>query len=108
MAEYKLVVVGGGGVGKSALTVQFIQNRFIEEYDPPIEDSYCKQLLRVSVTIDDETCLLDILDTAGQEEYPAMRDSYMRTGKGFICAYAVTQLHRTFPLMKSHHSWNKY
>ena len=25
--EYKLVVVGGGGVGKSALTIQFIQVR---------------------------------------------------------------------------------
>ena len=48
------------------------------EYDPTIEDSYRKQ-----VTIDDETCLLDILDTAGQEEYSAMRDQYMRTGQGF-------------------------
>ena len=25
LTEYKLVVVGGGGVGKSALTIQFIQ-----------------------------------------------------------------------------------
>jgi len=58
--EYKLVIVGGGGVGKSALTIQLIQNHFIDEYDPTIEDSYRKQ-----VTIDDETCLLDILDTAG-------------------------------------------
>ena len=69
MTEYKLVIVGGGGVGKSALTIQLIQNHFIDEYDPTIEDSYRKQ-----VTIDDETCLLDILDTAGQEEYSAMRD----------------------------------
>ncbi len=40
------------------------------------------------MTIDDETCLLDILDTAGQEEYSAMRDQYMRTGevlKFFYC-----------------------
>jgi GTPase KRas protein len=28
--NYKLVVVGGGGVGKSALTIQFIQVRFFE------------------------------------------------------------------------------
>jgi Ras-related protein R-Ras2 len=27
--SYKLVVVGGGGVGKSALTIQFIQVSFI-------------------------------------------------------------------------------
>jgi len=83
--EYKLVVVGGGGVGKSALTIQLIQNHFLDEYDPTIEDSYRKQ-----VTIDDETCLLDILDTAGQEEYSAMRDQYMRTGQGFLLIYAIT------------------
>jgi len=85
MTEYKLVIVGGGGVGKSALTIQLIQNHFVDEYDPTIEDSYRKQ-----VTIDDETCLLDILDTAGQEEYSAMRDQYMRTGQGFILTYAIT------------------
>eukprot|EP01120_Amphizonella_sp_Union-15-10_P002553 TRINITY_DN1282_c0_g1_i1.p1 TRINITY_DN1282_c0_g1~~TRINITY_DN1282_c0_g1_i1.p1 ORF type:complete len:217 (-),score=60.67 TRINITY_DN1282_c0_g1_i1:121-699(-) len=85
MTEYKLVIVGGGGVGKSALTIQLIQNHFVDEYDPTIEDSYRKQ-----VTIDDQTCLLDILDTAGQEEYSAMRDQYMRTGQGFILTYAIT------------------
>lgn len=61
MTEYKLVVVGAGGVGKSALTIQLIQNHFVDEYDPTIEDSYRKQ-----VVIDGETCLLDILDTAGK------------------------------------------
>ena len=33
------MIVGGGGVGKSALTIQLIQNHFIDEYDPTIEDS---------------------------------------------------------------------
>ncbi|VDK80107.1 unnamed protein product [Litomosoides sigmodontis] len=86
MTEYKLVVVGDGGVGKSALTIQLIQNHFVEEYDPTIEDSYRKQ-----VVIDGETCLLDILDTAGQEEYSAMRDQYMRTGEGFLLVFAVNE-----------------
>ncbi|CAF4593438.1 unnamed protein product [Rotaria sp. Silwood1] len=84
MTEYKLVVVGAGGVGKSALTIQLIQNHFIDEYDPTIEDSYRKQAV-----VDGETCLLDILDTAGQEEYSAMRDQYMRGGEGFLCVFAV-------------------
>lgn len=45
MTEYKLVVVGAGGVGKSALTIQLIQNHFVDEYDPTIEDSYRKQVI---------------------------------------------------------------
>ncbi|KAI3660620.1 hypothetical protein MP638_004612 [Amoeboaphelidium occidentale] len=85
LREYKLVVVGGGGVGKSALTIQFIQSHFVDEYDPTIEDSYRKQCV-----IDDEVALLDVLDTAGQEEYSAMREQYMRTGEGFLCVYSIT------------------
>lgn len=82
--EHKLVVVGGGGVGKSALTIQLIQSHFVDEYDPTIEDSYRKQC-----TIDNEQVVLDILDTAGQEEYLAMREQYMRTGEGFLLVYAI-------------------
>ena len=69
MKEYKLVVVGGGGVGKSALTIQLIQSHFVDEYDPTIEDSY-----RKACVVDDQQVMLDILDTAGQEEYLAMRE----------------------------------
>lgn len=78
------MVVGGGGVGKSALTIQFIQSHFVDEYDPTIEDSYRKQCV-----IDEEVALLDILDTAGQEEYSAMREQYMRTGEGFLLVYSI-------------------
>ena len=37
MREYKVVVLGPGGVGKSALTVQFCHSKFVEKYDPTIE-----------------------------------------------------------------------
>lgn len=60
MREYKIVVLGSGGVGKSALTVQFVQEIFVEKYDPTIEDSYRKQ-----VEVDGQQCMLEILDTAG-------------------------------------------
>lgn len=60
MREYKIVVLGSGGVGKSALTVQFVQGIFVEKYDPTIEDSYRKQ-----VEVDGQQCMLEILDTAG-------------------------------------------
>jgi small GTP-binding protein len=82
--KYNLVVFGAEGVGKSTLTIQLIQNPFVDDkYNP--EDSYGKQ-----VVIDGETCLLDILDTTSQEECSAVgRSQYMRTGEGFLLVFAV-------------------
>jgi len=85
MREYKLVVLGSGGVGKSALTVQFVQSIFVEKYDPTIEDSYRKQ-----VEVDGQQCMLEILDTAGTEQFTAMRDLYMKNGQGFVLVYSIT------------------
>ena len=59
----------------------------MEWYEPTIEDTYKKITI-----IDGETCSLDILDTAGQEEYSAMKDQYMRTGDGFMCVFAVDNM----------------
>uniref|UniRef100_A0AAY4EVQ8 Small monomeric GTPase n=1 Tax=Denticeps clupeoides TaxID=299321 RepID=A0AAY4EVQ8_9TELE len=84
MREYKLVVLGSGGVGKSALTVQFVQGIFVEKYDPTIEDSYRKQ-----VEVDGQQCMLEILDTAGTEQFTAMRDLYMKNGQGFALVYSI-------------------
>jgi len=81
---YKLVVVGEGGVGKSALTIQFFQKMFVEDYDPTIEDSYIQH-----VEVDRQVCVLDVLDTAGQEEFSALREQYMRKGDGFLIVYSV-------------------
>jgi Ras-related protein M-Ras len=81
----KLVVVGDGGVGKSAITIQFFQRLFVTDYDPTIEDSYLQH-----VEVDGQCCILDVLDTAGQEEFSAMREQYMRKGDGFLLVYSVT------------------
>ncbi|XP_061411278.1 ras-related protein M-Ras-like isoform X1 [Lethenteron reissneri] len=85
LPTYKVVVVGDGGVGKSALTIQFFQKIFVPDYDPTIEDSYIKH-----AEIDGQWAILDVLDTAGQEEFSAMREQYMRTGDGFLIVYSVT------------------
>lgn len=71
MREYKIVVLGSGGVGKSALTVQFVQGIFVEKYDPTIEDSYRKQ-----VEVDGQQCMLEILDTAGTVIKPFLLDNH--------------------------------
>ncbi|KAF0987776.1 hypothetical protein HZS_6465 [Henneguya salminicola] len=97
MEEIKLVVLGSGGVGKSALTVQFVQNIFIAEYDPTIEDSY-----RTKVDISGSTYSVEILDTAGTEQFMAMRDLYIRNGQGFVCVYDITSKASFDELAKIH------
>ena len=69
MSDQRVVVLGHGGVGKSSLTLRLITDNFMEEYDPTIEDSYQK-----SVVVDGESTVLNVLDTAGQEEYSSMQD----------------------------------
>jgi len=83
--EISIVIVGSGGVGKSALTMQFIKNEFLDLYDPTIEDSYKK-----TVMVDGEITHLDILDTAGQEEFSSVRDHYYRKGQAFLFVYSIS------------------
>ncbi|KAI8082640.1 small GTPase superfamily [Gilbertella persicaria] len=83
---HKVIMVGSGGVGKSALTLQYMYGDFVEEYDPTKADSYRKK-----VVLDGMDCQIDILDTAGQEEYAAIRDNYYRSGEGFLCVFSVCE-----------------
>lgn len=83
---HKVIMVGSGGVGKSALTLQFMYDEFVEDYEPTKADSYRKK-----VVLDGEECQIDILDTAGQEDYAAIRDNYFRSGEGFLCVFSITE-----------------
>ncbi|KAI9787562.1 MAG: Ras GTPase ras2 [Geoglossum umbratile] len=97
MMLYKLVVLGDGGVGKTALTIQLCLNHFVETYDPTIEDSYRKQ-----VVIDGQSCMLEVLDTAGQEEYTALRDQWIRDGEGFVLVYSISSRSSFTRIQKFH------
>jgi len=82
---HKVIMVGSGGVGKSALTLQFMYDEFVEDYEPTKADSY-----RKNIVLAGNECQIDILDTAGQEDYAAIRDNYFRSGEGFLCVFSIT------------------
>jgi GTPase KRas protein len=108
--EYKIVVMGDAESGKTSLIYQvrwndtdhvfsgrfvprtwaysslkFLVNSFFEEYEPTIEDSY-----RKDVVVDGRLCTLEILDTAGQEEYSALQKTWIQIGQVFVLVYSVT------------------
>eukprot|EP01134_Creolimax_fragrantissima_P004828 CFRG4828T1 len=86
MVLHKVIMVGSGGVGKSALTLQFMYAEFVEDYEPTKADSYRKK-----VNLDGAEVSIDILDTAGQEDYAAIRDNYYRSGEGFFCVFSICE-----------------
>ncbi|KAJ3615919.1 hypothetical protein Zmor_012198 [Zophobas morio] len=84
---HKIIMVGSGGVGKSAITLQFMYAEFVKDYEPTKADSYRK----TNFDLDGAEIGIDILDTAGQEDYAAIRDNYYRSGDGFFCVFSLLE-----------------
>ena len=83
----KLVVLGRSLVGKTALTFRFINNKFPTEHDTTIEDSYS-----IPAKIDDFQCQFEILDTAGQDDYQSMLETWINSGSGFLLVYSIDDI----------------
>lgn len=77
--------MGVGGVGKSAITNRFVRGRWIAKYDPTIEESYQK-----TCEVDGNVLQVEILDTAGQDIYSSLRETFLHTGDGFLLVYSIT------------------
>ncbi|TVY45614.1 Ras-related protein [Lachnellula subtilissima] len=97
--DFNIVVLGAA---------QFVQNIWIEAYDPTIEDSYRKQ-----IDVDGRQCMLEILDTAGTEQFSMhekeaiydsadslRRELYMKTGQGFLLVFSITSQSSLYELQE--------
>ena len=82
----KLVVLGKSLVGKSALTYRFISDKFPEEHDTTVEDQY-----RTVINVNGVTLDLEILDTAGQDDYQTMLDTWIEYGNCFLLVYSIDE-----------------
>ena len=88
LKEFKIAVLGSTGVGKSSLCAQFSQDKFSDNYEPTIEDYY-----RKSATLDGESIMFDIIDTAGQEGNLTNIDQLIAQSNGFVMVYDITRKH---------------
>ena len=77
-------------------------DEFVEDYEPTKADSYRRNVLlgqplfslplwQFLFLSDGQEAHIDILDTAGQEDYAAIRDNYFRSGEGFLCVFSITE-----------------
>ncbi|KAK9450902.1 P-loop containing nucleoside triphosphate hydrolase protein, partial [Limtongia smithiae] len=83
-----VVIIGDGGHGKSCITMRLVRGQWVEEYDPTIEDSYS-----TTRVIDGKTYNLDIIDTAGQEEYRGLLSGLWQSSKmadAYLLVYDIT------------------
>ena len=90
----KITVLGKGIVGKSSLTYRFINYEAPQEHDPTIEDRY-----KSNINIDGQDYEVEILDTAGEEDYQNMIDMWISFGDGFLLVFAIND-RESFDLLK--------
>ena len=56
------------------------------------------------MVVDEEACQVELLDTAGQDEFVALRDQWIRDGHGFLLIYSATSRATLDQIEKLHES----
>ncbi|KNC46839.1 GTP-binding protein rhb1 [Thecamonas trahens ATCC 50062] len=80
----KVAVLGFRAVGKSSLTIRFIDDVFIQAYNPTIEATFNK-----TFDVDGSHYHLEVADTAGQDDYSILHSQYALGIHGYILVYSV-------------------
>jgi len=82
--QRKVAIVGSRAVGKSSLTVQFVDGHFVDSYYPTIENTFSK-LIRYK----NQEFATEIIDTAGQDEYSILNSKHFIGIHGYMIVYSV-------------------
>eukprot|EP00920_Eleutheroschizon_duboscqi_P011387 GHVT01027012.1.p1 GENE.GHVT01027012.1~~GHVT01027012.1.p1 ORF type:complete len:183 (-),score=17.56 GHVT01027012.1:813-1361(-) len=93
----KIAIMGFRSVGKSSLTIQFVENQFVDSYDPTIENTFTK-----NIKLRGQDYQLQLIDTAGQDEYSIVPQSYSMNIDGYVLVYSVTSP-KSFEVIKVIH-----
>eukprot|EP00013_Stygamoeba_regulata_P008658 CAMPEP_0177681056 /NCGR_PEP_ID=MMETSP0447-20121125/30505_1 /TAXON_ID=0 /ORGANISM="Stygamoeba regulata, Strain BSH-02190019" /LENGTH=184 /DNA_ID=CAMNT_0019190433 /DNA_START=180 /DNA_END=734 /DNA_ORIENTATION=- len=80
----KIAVMGFRGVGKSSLTLQFVESQFVDHYHPTIENTFSKVIKHKGEEYD-----IEIMDTAGQDEHSPFHSHYSLGIHGYMLVFSV-------------------
>lgn len=94
--RHKIVVMGPSRAGKTSLISQFLYGQFPERYKRTVEEMYNGEFDVGGVRL-----TLDILDTAGENEFPAMRALSISSADAFILVYALDEPEASFEEVRS-------
>ncbi|KAL0269126.1 UNVERIFIED_CONTAM: hypothetical protein PYX00_006959 [Menopon gallinae] len=83
--QRKIAIMGYRSVGKSSLTLQFVEGQFVDSYDPTIENTFTK-----SIRIHSQDYEVKLVDTAGQDEYSIFPAQYSMDIHGYVLVYSIT------------------
>lgn len=83
--ERRIIVFGAAKVGKSTIVKQFLFDQFTKKYIKTVEDLYVADYNLSS----GESLRLEILDTTGSYQFPAMRSLSISNGHAFLLVYSV-------------------
>jgi len=81
----KVIIIGDAGVGKTCLLLRFCEGNFISSHLPTIGLDFKLK----TVLIDNKKVKLQIWDSAGQERFKTITQTYFRSSQGVILSYAV-------------------
>ena len=98
LREYKVVLVGETGVGKTNLITRYIYNTFDQNQVSTVSATYAKKTIKRN---DGNEIILQIWDTAGQESYRGLTQLFYRNAAGIIIVYDITRKN-TFEEIKNY------
>lgn len=78
-------MMGYRSVGKSSLCIQFVDGQFVDSYDPTIENTFAKK-----IKVRGNEYGLELVDTAGQDEYSIFPPQYSMDTHGYVLVYSIT------------------
>ncbi|MEE9377129.1 MAG: GTP-binding protein [Candidatus Lokiarchaeia archaeon] len=87
---FKSIVVGDGGVGKTALTLRFSKGFFTEDYKMTIGVDFHVKTINIDSIEGPIRAKLQIWDTGGQERFSSIRPMYYRGSLGALLIFDLT------------------